>query len=225
MARPERLIQLINLLKDRPVVTVREMSQVCGVSDRTIYRDLRTLKRMNIPTYYDGGYRLDRDRDFPLADLGTNELELIRYSLRNNPLVNYIFFRDKFNLIEKKIQDRARGKPGQDNKNLFLLEKLDDKVASVAGSDILNRFTRAIVTNHKVMIRLKGIDPTWRLFLPIAIKVTRSGPFLIVTSEPNESPVEVAVREIADLAVSKERKGKSRATRAQRKNGGAKKTG
>ena len=58
MTKTERLMNLINLIKSREVVTVQDMSREFGISQRTVYRDLNTLSKMNIPVYYENGYRL-----------------------------------------------------------------------------------------------------------------------------------------------------------------------
>jgi len=58
MTKAERLIYLVNMIKNRGAIYVKDMANECGVSDRTIYRDMKSLSRMNIPLYNQNGYRL-----------------------------------------------------------------------------------------------------------------------------------------------------------------------
>jgi len=205
VTKSERVLELINLLKTRDVMTIEEMCQVCGVTRRTIYRDLRMLCSMDVPVYYDEGYRFDRDRDFAPAELGTDEIELIYYCLKNNPLTGYPFFRNKFDLIERKITDRMRRKSEESGRRLFIRETTDDRVAPESSGGFLDSFSRSILTDHKVVIRFKGVDITEKLFLPVMIKVTKSGPFLVVTESSGEKTSEIAIHDVADLMMSANR--------------------
>ena len=59
--RIHRIIHLIVLLQSSRFYTADELAEECGVSRRTIFRDLRTLEVAGIPFFYDrsaGGYRI-----------------------------------------------------------------------------------------------------------------------------------------------------------------------
>jgi len=45
----ERLVKLAQLAREQGTLTVREMSEVCGISQRTVYRYLKTLRRFDLP--------------------------------------------------------------------------------------------------------------------------------------------------------------------------------
>ncbi|GAB2828899.1 WYL domain-containing protein [Actinocorallia aurea] len=60
--RAGRLISLVLVLQERGVLTAAELAAELGVSERTVYRDVRDLVEAGIPVYADqgrhGGYRL-----------------------------------------------------------------------------------------------------------------------------------------------------------------------
>jgi predicted DNA-binding transcriptional regulator YafY len=62
MTRAERLIALIRLLKRQKPLTMQELCKKCGVSERSMYRDLRTLGELGFPVSYDNGYRLNSNK-------------------------------------------------------------------------------------------------------------------------------------------------------------------
>ena len=57
-----RLLELLELLQGRPLVTGRELGDRLGVDRRTVRRDVATLQRLGIPVEGErgvgGGYRL-----------------------------------------------------------------------------------------------------------------------------------------------------------------------
>ncbi|MFT7214232.1 MAG: putative DNA-binding transcriptional regulator YafY [Granulosicoccus sp.] len=66
MNRFDRVISLLLLLHTRAVVTARSLSDHFDVSERTIYRDIRTLENAGVPIgaepgigyFLEQGYRL-----------------------------------------------------------------------------------------------------------------------------------------------------------------------
>lgn len=81
MARHDRLLQILMLLKLRRRVSVETLASECGVSTRTIYRDLGTITKANYPLYYHNGYRLLPHASLPPLCLTPDELEVLRAAL------------------------------------------------------------------------------------------------------------------------------------------------
>lgn len=80
MTKSERLLFLIDLLKTRGRVGREEVVEACGISERTLYRDLRSLARMKVPVVSDGEYVLKTERS-SLSDFDRlSEAELQRFS-------------------------------------------------------------------------------------------------------------------------------------------------
>lgn len=61
MARNDHLIRLLNMvlvIQTHPGKSIRELSKICGVSERQCFRDLRVLQDSGVPIYHDQGYRV-----------------------------------------------------------------------------------------------------------------------------------------------------------------------
>jgi predicted DNA-binding transcriptional regulator YafY len=80
MRRADRLFQIIQLLRGRRrAVTASQLAERLGVSERTVYRDVRDLIATGTPI--DGeagvGYSLHRDYDLPPLMFDTDEIEAL----------------------------------------------------------------------------------------------------------------------------------------------------
>jgi predicted DNA-binding transcriptional regulator YafY len=61
MAKKDRLIRLLNMvlvIQAYPGKSTKELSRICGVSERQCFRDLRVLQDSGVPIYHDRGYRV-----------------------------------------------------------------------------------------------------------------------------------------------------------------------
>ena len=202
MTKTERLMNLINMIKKREVVSVQDMSREFGISQRTVYRDLNTLSRMNIPVYYENGYRLGQNNLFSNS-LGGEEKELIRYCLRRNPLASDAFFLDKFREIEEKILNNSNG--SRDSKeSIFLWETSDDISVNFHQDRVVNSFLKAIFDRNLVTISLKEPGLSGTRFIPVAVKMSRGGSFLIVSDIAGNRLREIGLDDIKSLEITDE---------------------
>jgi predicted DNA-binding transcriptional regulator YafY len=83
--RADRLFQIIQWLRGRRrAVTARFLAEQLGVSERTVYRDIRDLMASGTPI--DGeagvGYRLAKDYDLPPLMFESDELEALVLGMR-----------------------------------------------------------------------------------------------------------------------------------------------
>lgn len=61
MAKNDRLVRLLNMMlviQAYPGKSTKELSRICGISERQCFRDLRVLQDSGIPIYHDQGYRV-----------------------------------------------------------------------------------------------------------------------------------------------------------------------
>jgi len=205
MTKAERLIYLINMIRGRGSLMVDEMSKECGVSLRTTYRDLESLVKMNIPIYYNNGYRLLDDQQLPLMELSSEEMDLVRYSLQNNPLVNNPYFRNRFHDIEQKIALRKGMKRKFGGRNLFLFERPVNSSASTRDSIMISDFVQAICESQKISVEFKGTGKKLVSVLPVAVKLRSSGNSLVVTSGRGMGLQELPVDEVESVQPTGER--------------------
>lgn len=78
MARAERLMQLVDLLRGREATTVADLAAELGVSRRTLLRDLAALRERGMPISGEsgpgGGIRLEGDRGLAAVHLSVTEI-------------------------------------------------------------------------------------------------------------------------------------------------------
>ncbi|MCL2648252.1 MAG: WYL domain-containing protein [Phycisphaerales bacterium] len=75
-ARLRRVLQIIQLIQHQDGWDVRALARACGVTERTIYRDLTLLQDANIPFFFDEDrrcYRMRQDFFMPPVDLALDE--------------------------------------------------------------------------------------------------------------------------------------------------------
>ncbi|WP_028544595.1 helix-turn-helix transcriptional regulator [Paenibacillus taiwanensis] len=91
MHKAQRLIQLIMLVNERKQFTIQEMADECGVSRRTMMRDLMELGELGVPFYSQagpgGGYRVLREKVLP--PISFTEHEAIALFFACQSLHNY----------------------------------------------------------------------------------------------------------------------------------------
>ena len=78
MQRAERLMKLLGLLHDQPGLDAAALAQVCGVSGRTLQRDLDALGQSGFPVYFDRGYRLAAPALLPPVTFAVHEALALR---------------------------------------------------------------------------------------------------------------------------------------------------
>ncbi|MGN4447592.1 helix-turn-helix transcriptional regulator [Bacillus cereus group sp. MYBK79-1] len=91
MHKAQRLIQLIMLVNERKKFTIQEMADECGVSRRTMIRDLMELSELGVPLYSEagprGGYRVLSEKVLP--PISFTEHEAIALFFACQSLHNY----------------------------------------------------------------------------------------------------------------------------------------
>lgn len=83
MARAKRLLGLIDLLSQRSGYTAKQLSLSLGVSERTIFRDIKTLREegAQIDVMEEGGFHIRRGWMFPPIRFSNDEIEAISLGL------------------------------------------------------------------------------------------------------------------------------------------------
>lgn len=90
MHKAQRLVHLIMLVNERRRFTIQELADECGVSRRTMIRDLSEISELGVPLYSEvgakGGYRVLRERVLPPISFTEHEALALFFacqSLRN----------------------------------------------------------------------------------------------------------------------------------------------
>lgn len=119
MAKSERLFEMLQYIREYPDLTVKDLSRLCNVSERGIYRYINTLSRAGIPIrLQDGGYRLPENRLDLLEKVDVRSLEAVRDLLsigmkhcEDDQLVKH--GRDFTELIEDNLPWSNQKTPGE----------------------------------------------------------------------------------------------------------------
>ena len=85
MKQTERLLQLVNLLRNRrTVLTAQQLAGEFGVSLRTIYRDIQKLESSGIPIEGEAGvgYRIHRSVNLPPLMFDADEVEALMLGVK-----------------------------------------------------------------------------------------------------------------------------------------------
>jgi predicted DNA-binding transcriptional regulator YafY len=86
MAKYDRLLYILNLLRSRRSLNARRLAEECRVTERSIYRDIISLSEANVPIYYDNGYKLASGNFLPPLNFTLDEYACLMLALESSPL-------------------------------------------------------------------------------------------------------------------------------------------
>jgi predicted DNA-binding transcriptional regulator YafY len=87
MAKLDRLLLILNLLRSRRTLSATDLADECEVSERTIYRDIHSLSRARVPIHFDGGYKIVSDETFlPTLNFTIDEFLSLYVGLSSYPV-------------------------------------------------------------------------------------------------------------------------------------------
>jgi len=86
MAKYDRLLYILNLLRSRRTLNARNLAEECQVTERSIYRDILSLSEANVPIYYDRGYKLASESFLPALNFTFDEYSVLKLALESSPL-------------------------------------------------------------------------------------------------------------------------------------------
>ncbi len=197
--KAERLLFIINLFRVRKKISLRELANECGVSMRTIYRDLAALSDLNVPIYSDDGYKLEKKIFLPPLNFTDEEMELLGYCIRSSQLMNNRHFRNVLRNIELKIlsvtdccnKDKL-------NKRLYRAE-CSDECLDQNHSKAIEKFLEAYLYRSTVSLCLKGNNGRFRELVPFSMNIEKSDGVLTFTKQGNGKRLEFQLDEIEDI--------------------------
>ncbi len=86
MQKSIRLLKIWDLCRRKRMMTAPRLAQMCGVDERTIYRDLLALTELGVSLASDGGYRVVEENVLPQLNLSSAEQLVATLALKNLPL-------------------------------------------------------------------------------------------------------------------------------------------
>lgn len=104
MAKYDRLLYILNLLRARRNLNAAALADECGVTERSIYRDIVALSEANIPIYYDNGYKLASDNFLPPLNFDYDEYTAVRLALESSPLARSGRYCEPLKRVRSKLE-------------------------------------------------------------------------------------------------------------------------
>ena len=156
MAKAERLLFLINLIRSHRNLTSGELAERSGVSERTTFRDINSLASARFPIYYDRGYKFLEGAFLPTLNLTEDELSTLDFAFEFSPLKSEHSLSSFARNIHAKLE-AGRRKPIPE-KALRLSRVNKDKDASSGISKFSTLFKSlnlAITQRRAVRVRYK----------------------------------------------------------------------
>lgn len=86
MQKSIRILKIIELCSRKRMMTAPRLAQMCGVTERTIYRDMQALGEMGVPVVPENGYRVLDTNPLPQLNLTHTEQVILTLALQNLPL-------------------------------------------------------------------------------------------------------------------------------------------
>ncbi len=173
--RFDRILEIYFLLQSRAVVSAQELTDRLGVSQRTIYRDLRALNDAGVPVVNDaeGGYSLlDGFRLQPSA-FSREEMQSILIAEKMMQKHETLSVRQQFENVAVKIRSSFRFSQKAE------FSELQNKLNYHAGSDsqsylpgIIDTLLNSIVTEEVLAvsyIKAEEVDAEQREIEPVGV--------------------------------------------------------
>ncbi len=104
MPKYDRLLYILNLLRSRKNLNAEKIALECGVTERSIYRDIISLSEANIPIYYDNGYKLASENFLPPLNFTSEEYQFLKLALDSSPLNKTDKFKEIYKTLKAKLE-------------------------------------------------------------------------------------------------------------------------
>ena len=145
-----RLLKIWKLCKHEHMMTAATLAQRCGVTERTIYRDLRELGEMGVAIDCHSGYRVISEDLLPQLNLTHAEKVVLTMALRYLPLQQ-----DKeLKRIAESLLNKLLDQPVENTSVL-----IESRAPSTLRGNVFARLQKAIEEHRKITLaRYRKLD-------------------------------------------------------------------
>lgn len=166
MTKYDRMLHILNLLRTRRNLNAERLARECGVTERSIYRDIISLSEMNVPIYYDNGYRLASDNFLPALNFSFEEYHLLKLALESSPLIKTPAYQDIFKSVKAKIESCLSEQVRQEKKFTPETTHIENPLVGERekGERFYDTIERAITSSKRIRVKYESISsgPTER---------------------------------------------------------------
>ncbi len=152
MTKSSRLLTVLNLIRSNRVMTTSQLARECGVTERTVYRDIQSLGEAGAPVYYDKGYRLLGSAFLPPLNLTADEYLALRAAIQGSPLMEMKSHAHELKSVTAKIDAAMNGQLSEHIRKQHSRMQLSPKVtADSTRSDLTMRLLRQAIDGDVVL--------------------------------------------------------------------------
>ena len=147
MAKYDRLFFILNLLRTRRNLNAAMIASECGVTERSIYRDVIALSEANIPIYYDRGYKLASDNFLPPLNFDFDEYQYLHLALNSSPLNKT----ERYGRVSRQVKVKLQAVLSSDVKKRYRFTPetthIDIDISESTSEEFFGPIERAIETS------------------------------------------------------------------------------
>jgi predicted DNA-binding transcriptional regulator YafY len=151
MNKAERLLLILNLMRARRNLRAEDLASECGVSQRTIYRDIKAISDANIPIYFENGYKYLTDAFLPPLNFTLEEYLALYLGLNSEVIESDPILKDSRKRIIIKLESLMPENVRNDY--LEIKEKIDSELQlqnqDSSPSPILDLWRIALSRNNR----------------------------------------------------------------------------
>ncbi len=134
------------------------IARECGVTERTVYRDMLSLSEANIPVYYDRGYKLASDSFLPPLNFTVDEYLVLKTALESSPLNRTNPTRRTIRAIASKIEASLSSRVKRDRFNHHAVSvSIKSTVSPDSGTAFYATIERGIRTHQVVRMSYRSL--------------------------------------------------------------------
>ncbi len=104
MSKTSRLLLILNLIRSRRDLRAKDLALECGVTERTIYRDINAISSANIPIYFEKGYKFLTDAFLPPLNFSLEEYLALYLGLNSEIINSNPILKDSAKRVIAKIE-------------------------------------------------------------------------------------------------------------------------
>ena len=201
-----RLLTLIHRIYAEPGRTAKELAEITGRTERTIFRDVRELEDAGFPIYNDGGYRFAADAFLPNLNLSPTELFSLFVAVRLLESQNGgELGAEARRALEKFLRttsEQKRPDLGGLRENIQVKE-----VEEETGACLLSSMQRALISGKQLEIKYQGMkdeEARVRLLDPMGLFCFRQVWYLHAYDNERQALRNYRLSRILEARVTKE---------------------
>ena len=153
MTKLDRLVRLAKLQQAGKPLTIRRMSELCGVSERTVYRYLNTLTDLDVEDTFRRKQLSGLVKRLAQFDLTADDLELVSQAFSESSLAEYPCFRRRFRRVGEALSIVVSATGGKRKPRLIHRVGRFSPLGRAAGSKTVQRFLDAAARGRSMHVR------------------------------------------------------------------------